>query len=136
MPFLLLLPVLLAAGCIGAAFVPTRKGSVAHPVYTVGTVVGKRAQKVWRNRSETEAFAPIVRYETEQGEITAVSRYYLPDWQYHRRTGDRVKLCYDRTQPDVFCLCDESSHWRKTVLLTFGIGTLAAYAVLWVQYLT
>ena len=136
MPFILLIPVLLAAGCILAAFVPVRKGRVSHPVFTEGVVVGSRSQKAWRNRSETESLAPVVRYETERGEITAASRYYLPDWQYHRRIGDRVKICYDRTQPDVFILCDESSHWRKTVLLTIGIGTLIAYGVLWVQYMT
>lgn len=134
MRIVLLLPVLAAAGCILAAFIPVRKGRISHPVYTVGTVVGKRTQKVYQNRSEAEAYAPVVRYETEQGEITAASRYFLPDWQYHRRLGDRVKLCYDRTQPELFCLCDESSHWRRTALLTFGIGTLLAYGVLWVQY--
>lgn len=134
MRLLLLLPVLAAVGCIIAAFIPVRKGRIAHPVCTMGTVVGKRTQRVYRNHSETEAYAPVVRYETTQGEIVSASRYYLPDWQYHRRTGDRVKVCYDRTQPDLFCLCDESSHWRKITLLTFGIGTLVAYAVLWVQY--
>ena len=134
MQFLLLIPVLAAVICIIAAFVPVRKGKIAHPVCTTGVVVGSRSQKVWKNRSETMSYAPIVRYETEAGEITAASRYYLPEWQYSRRTGDRVRICYDRTQPDVFCLCDESSYWRKTALLTFGIGTLAAYAILWVQY--
>lgn len=134
MQLLLLIPVLAAVICIIAAFVPVRKGNIAHPVCTTGIVVGSRSQKVYQHRSETMSYAPIVRYETEQGEITAASRYYLPEWQYSRRTGDRVRICYDRTQPDVFCLCDESSHWKKAVLLTFGIGTLAAYAILWVQY--
>ena len=135
MQFLLLSPVLAAVICIILAFVPVRKGRIAHPVCTTGTVVGSRCQRVYKNRSETDSFAPVVRFRTEQGvEITAASRCYLPEWQYRRRTGDRVKICYDRTQPDVFCLCDESSEWRKIALLTFGIGTLAAYAVLWVQY--
>ena len=134
MQWILWLPVLIAAGCIAAALIPVREGNIAHPAYTVGTVVGNRSQKVWKNRSETESFAPVVRYETEKGEITAASRYYLPEWQYRRRIGDTVKICYDRTQPDVFCLCDESSTWRKTALLTFGIGTLAAYGILWGQY--
>lgn len=135
MQLLLFVPLLLAGGCILAAFIPVRKGHIAHPVYTMGTVVGTQSQRVWHHRSETESCAPIVRYETPQGEITAASRYYLPDWQYHRRTGDRVRICYDRQQPDLFCLCDESSHWRKAVLLTFGIGTIAAYGILWGQYL-
>ena len=134
MQLLLWLPVLIGVCCIGAAFIPVRKGRIAHPVYTVGTVVGSRRQTVWRNRSETESLAPVVRFETASGEITAVSRYYLPEWQYRRKTGDKVKICYDRTQPDVFCLCDESSTWHRTALLTFGIGTLAAYGVLWEQY--
>lgn len=134
MQLILWLPVILAAGCILFAFLPVRKGKIAHPVYTVGIVVGSRSQRVWTNRSETESFAPVLRYETEQGEITAVSRYYVPEWQYHRRAGDQVKLCYDRTQPDVFILCDESNYWRKTALLTFGIGTLAAYGILWGRF--
>lgn len=109
MQLLLWLPVLIAVCCIAAAFIPVRKGRVAHPVYTTGTVVGSRRQTVWKNRSETESLAPVVRFETASGEITAASRYYLPEWQYRRQIGDKVKLCYDRTQPDVFCLCDESS---------------------------
>ncbi|MCR5718061.1 MAG: DUF3592 domain-containing protein [Oscillospiraceae bacterium] len=135
MQLLLWLPVILAVCSIAAAFLPVRKGKIAHPVYTVGTVVGTRRQQVWRNRSETESLAPVVRYETESGEITAASRHYVPEWQYARHTGDQVKLCYDRTQPDVFALCDEGAYWRKTVLLTFGIGTLAAYGILWGQYI-
>lgn len=135
MRILLWIPVLIGIGCIIAAFIPVRKGRISHPVYTIGTVVGKRTQTVWRNRSETQTFAPVVRYETPGGEITAASRNYLPEWQYERRTGDRVRICYDRTQPDLFCLCDESSTWRRTALLTFGIGVIAAYAVLWLQYL-
>jgi hypothetical protein len=134
MQLILWLPVLISVCCIAAGFIPVRKGKVAHPVYTVGTVVGSRSQKVWKNRSETESLAPIVRYQTEAGEITAASRHYLPEWQYGRHIGDSVKLCYDKTQPDVFCLCDESSPWRRTALLTFGIGTLAAYGILWIQY--
>lgn len=135
MHFLVWLPVLIGLGCIGAAFVPVRKGRITHPVYAEGIIVGSRRQTVWKNRTETESLAPVVRYVTETGEITSASRYYLPEWQYHRRVGDKVRICYDRTQPDVFCLCSESSTWRKTALLTFGIGTLAAYGILWGQYM-
>ena len=134
MQFLLWLPVLIGIGCIAAAFVPVRRGRVSHPVVTTGVVVGSRTQTVWKNRSETQALAPVIRYETPGGEITAASRYYVPEWQYSHRTGDRVRICYDRTQPDLFCLCDDGGAWRKTALLTFGIGSITAYAVLWLQY--
>ena len=73
MQLLLWLPVLIAVCCIAAAFIPVRKGRVAHPVYTTGTVVGSRRQTVWKNRSETESLAPVVRFDIRQHE------HILPD---------------------------------------------------------
>lgn len=133
MILILLMPVLIALGCIAAALIPTGH-HVPHPCYTEGIVVAHKSQKIYRNRSEIEALAPVVRYNTPDGEITATSRSYVPEWQYPHRIGDRVKICYHAQQPDVFRICGESSPWRKAVLLTVGIGTLLAYGVLWIQY--
>ncbi len=128
-----LLPVLIGLLCIIAAFVPGRRNRVAHPCDTWGIVVGCRTQPVYQHRGEAQAFAPVVRYTTDKGEITAVSRHYVPEWQYGYRTGDRVKIRYDTQQPDVFCICG-SGRWRRGMLMTVGIGTILAYGVLWVQY--
>ena len=128
-----LAPAVIALVCIVLAFVPVRRGKVAHPVPVKGTVVGSRTQKIYRNGSEVSAFAPVVRYETPSGEITAASRDYLPEWQYTHHPGDEVSLLYDREQPDLFVLQGSGGEWRRTALLTAGIGTLIAGAVLWVQ---
>lgn len=134
MIFIELLPVMIGLVCIAAAFFPVRSGKVAHPCYTEGTVVAYRSQRMYRHHSETEALAPVVRYTTPDGEITAVSRHYVPEWQYRHQSGDRVKVCYNAQQPDVFRICGDGGEWRKGVLLTVGIGTLLSYGVLWIQY--
>lgn len=133
MIWILLMPVLIALGCIAAALIPTGH-NVPHPCYTEGIVVAHKSQKIYRNHSETEAIAPVVCYQTPDGEITATSRSYVPEWQYRHRIGDRVKICYNAQQPDIFRICGDGSPWRKGILLTVGIGTLLAYGVLWVQY--
>lgn len=128
------LPVLIGLVCIVLAFVPVRRGRIPHPCYTEGIIAGRRSQRMYRHHNEAELFAPVVRYSTPQGEITAVSRTYLPEWQYGFRTGDTVKICYHAQQPDVFIICSDSSGWRRGVLLTIGLGTILAYGVLWLQY--
>ncbi len=134
MIWLYLLPVLTALICIILAFLPVKRERVSHPDYTYGVIIGHRTQMVNRYRSETMTFSPIVRYTVNDREITAAARKYVPEWQYEYRVGDRVRICYNTQQPDLFQLCQKSSTWRKGVLLTVGIGTLLAYGVLWVQY--
>lgn len=129
-----LLPVLIALACIAAAFVPVRRSRISHPCYTKGIVVAHRTQRMYKHRSETEAFAPVVRYNTPKGEITAASRVYVPEWQYRHKIGDQVQICYHAQQPDIFQICRDGGEWRRGVLLTLGIGTLLAYGVLWIQY--
>lgn len=134
MMLLKLLPVLISLFCIAAALIPVRRGKIAHPCYTEGLIVGHRTQMVYKYRNETMAFAPVVRYMAQDKEITAVSRYYVPEWQYGHRTGERVKICYNAQQPDLFRICRDGGEWRRGVLLTIGIGTLLAYGILWIQY--
>ena len=129
-----LAPAAIALICIVLAFVPVRRGKVAHPVTVRGTVTGSRIQKIYRSGNELQALAPVVRYETERGEITAASRDYLPEWQYRYHIGDAVEVVYDKMQPDLFVLNGGGNVWRRTALLTAGIGTLIAGAVLWLQY--
>lgn len=132
--FLNILPVLIGLVCIVLAFVPVRRSRVSHPCYTEGTIIGHRTQRMYRHHSGAELYAPVVRFTTPKGEITAASRTYLPEWQYGFRTGDKVKICYHAQQPDVFAICSESNAWRRSILLTAGIGTILAYGVLWLQY--
>lgn len=132
--FLEILPVLIGLVCIVLAFVPVRRGRVSHPCYTEGTITGHRSQRVYRHNNEAELFAPVVRFTTPKGEITAASRTYVPEWQFGYRTGDKVKICYNAQQPDLFIICSENNAWRRGVLLTIGLGTILAYGVLWLQY--
>ncbi|MBR3628867.1 MAG: DUF3592 domain-containing protein [Oscillospiraceae bacterium] len=129
-----LVPAVMALVCIVLAFVPVRRGRIAHPVTAKATVTGSRTQMIHRNGSEVTAYAPVVRYETASGEITAASREYVPEWQYRYHPGDALEIVYDRQQPDLFVLKDTGGVWRRTALLTAGIGTLIAGAVLWLQY--
>lgn len=128
-----LVPAVIAVICIILAFVPGRRGKIAHPAHAAGTVVGSRTQMIYRNGNEVTAYAPVVRYQTEKGEITAASREYVPEWQYGYRNGDKTEVIYDTQQPDLFVLKPDGSR-RKTILLTVGIGTLIAGAALWIQY--
>lgn len=134
MIWLYLLPVLTALLCIILAFWPVKREKVVNPEYTEGRIVGHRTQTVTRYRNETQAFAPIVQYLVNDREITAAAREYVPEWQYTYRTGERVRICYNLKQPDLFQICRGSSTWRRGALLTAGIGILLAYGVLWVQY--
>ena len=134
MLLLRIMPILIALICIGLAYLPKSHKSIRNPVYTDAIIVGKNAQRIQRNRTETEAFAPVCRYIAGGREITATSREYLPDWQYSYLNGQQVKICYDEQQPDLFQICGNISEWRKAVLLTIGIGTLLAYFVLLLQY--
>lgn len=130
-----LMPAAVALVCIVLGLLPQPRGKVSHPAYTVGTVVGSRMQRLPRRGSELVLFAPVVRYETPTGEITATARDFLPEWQYSHHPGDRVQVCYDAQQPDVFRLCNDGGTWRRGIFLTIGIGTLLAGGVLWIQYL-
>lgn len=129
-----LLPAAAALVCIVLGLLPQRRG-VSHPVMTEGTVIGSRRQRIPQRRGEIEVFAPVVCYATPDGEIEAVSRDFVPEWQYDHHPGDLVQLCYDAQQPDVFRLT-KGGTWRRVICLTIGIGTLIAYGVLLVQYNT
>lgn len=132
--FLEAVPIVIALICIGLAYLPEHRKKVKNPVYTDGEIIGKNVQRIQRNKAELEAFAPICRYKAGEREITATSREFRPDWQYSYLNGQRVKICYDKQQPEIFEICGNGSEWRKGVLLTVGIGTLVAYIVLILQY--
>ena len=127
-----LLPVAVGLLCIAAAFLPGRD-PIRHPVYTEGEIVGQASQTVWQQHAKTDALAPVVRFSTPQGEITATARRFVPEWQYRFHRGERVKICYDAKQPDMFRVCG-GVPLRRYLLLTAGIGTLIAYGVLWEQF--
>ncbi len=137
MLLLRLTPLLLGALCIAAGLLLpllSRK-RIRHPVYTQATVVSSVRQQVYQNRSVIEAIAPVVRYETERGEITVTAKHFLPEWQYRYRNGDSVRICYDRSRPEHFAFCDSTgSRTGRVLLLTAGIGMMLAYGILWVQY--
>ncbi|MEE5992075.1 MAG: DUF3592 domain-containing protein [Oscillospiraceae bacterium] len=127
-------PILIALLCIGLAFLPEHHKSIRNPVYTDGIIVRKNVQRIQKRQTETEAFAPVCRYKVGEREITATSREYFPEWQYHYLNGQQVKICYDEQNPDLFQICGNKSEWKKGVLLTVGIGTLVAYFILRLQY--
>lgn len=130
-----LLPVLIAGVCIVFACLPERYRTISQPVITDGEVVSQVTQRIYRHHNEIQTIAPVVRYMTAQGERTATSRQFVPEWQYRWKQGDSIRICYSKLQPDVFQICQDSkTEWRKFILLTIGIGTLIAYTVLGVQY--
>lgn len=130
-----LLPILVAGICILLACLPKQHRNIKQPVIIEGEIISQVTQKIYRNHSEIETIAPVVRYMTEQGEQIATSRQFFPEWQYDWKQGDNIRICYSKLQPDIFQICQDSkSEWKKLILLTIGIGTLIAYAVLWVEY--
>lgn len=129
-----LFPFLVGLSCVILAFVPRHSG-LKQPVFTDGEVVSHVTQKIYRNHSETEMFAPVVKYNTEQGEHTAVSQHFVPEWQYAWKRGDQIRICYSRVSPDQFRICqDGKAQWRRIVLCTIGIGTILAEIMLLLQY--
>ena len=133
--FFRILPVLIGMLCIVTALLPERYREIRNPVITEGEVISIVTQRIYRNHSEIHALAPMVRYQTEHGEIKAASRQFVPDWQFVYKTGDKVRICYEKSQPDKFRIChDNAWQFRRTLCLTVGIGILTAYAVLQIQY--
>ncbi len=135
--FVKLMPLLLAAGCIAAGLLQKvqHRSRLRCPVYTEAVVVSCVRQQMYRQRAVVETLAPVVSYTTPQGEQSAASRRFVPEWQYRYRTGEKVRICYEKTQPGLIEICDDSSSTlRRDVLLALGFGILLAYAVLWIQY--
>lgn len=131
--FLKLLPVMVSLLCIVLAFLPERSG-ISRPAHAEGVVISSAVQRVWRHHSEIQALAPVVTFTAGEREISAAAKQFVPEWQYAFHPGDRVRICYDRAHPERFRVCG-GNRFRRAVLLTFGIGTLAAYGILWVQFI-
>ncbi|MBQ9695979.1 MAG: DUF3592 domain-containing protein [Oscillospiraceae bacterium] len=129
-----LAPVLIAAVCIVLALLPDGHRGIAHPAYTMGTVVRTATQHVWSHHSETTACAPVIRFEAQGRRYELTSRHFVPEWQYRHRMGDKVRICYNARQPEQFRICRDGGEWRRGALLIAGIGTLAAYAVILWMY--
>lgn len=128
-------PVVLAVLCILTALLPTPHLRIRRRRYTMARVTGCAVQQVHRRGSGTmRAMAPRLQFRTDAGEVQAVSRQFLPEWQYSYRTGEEIRICYDAGNP---ALCEPAQHrhsLRRPVCLSLGIGTLAAYAALLLQY--
>lgn len=132
-----ILPILIAVLCIAAALLQKHlfRVKLRDPVYTDGVIVRCERQEIYKQRAMVTAMAPVVRYHTPEGERTATSRRFMPEWQYPYRVGETVRICYEKTQPGLFVICgDSSAVLRRDILLTAGIGILLAYTVLWIQY--
>lgn len=131
-----LIPVLIGLLCMILAFLPDRRLSgLKQPVFTDGEVVSYVTQKIYRHHSEIEMFAPVVKYSVEHQERTAVSQHFVPEWQYPWKRGDKIRICYSKTNPAQFRICQDSkAQWRRMALCTFGIGTIFAEIVLLLQY--
>lgn len=130
-----LIPVLVGLLCVVIAFLPERHAGLREPVFTDGEVISRVTQKIYRNHSEVEMFAPVVRYTSESGELTATSQHFVPEWQYPWKRGDQIRICYSRSHPEQFRICQDSkTQWRRIALCTFGIGTILAEIVLLLQY--
>lgn len=132
-----MLPVIFAVCCVLAALWLRRKrrGSIRHPVYTEAVVVSKVTQTGYRHRSMVEQSAPVVQYMTEKGQQTVTCRNYVPEWQYSYRMGDRIQICYEKDRPGIIQICNNRNDvLLSDLLIVIGIGTLVAYAVLWLQY--
>ena len=130
-----LLPVLIGIICIIIAWIPEHDKSIKTPVVTQAEVIDCVTQKMFRKQGEIISYAPVVRYQTEQGEFTATARVFVPEWQYRYRTGEKITICYEKTNPYIFGIRNGSRfEVRKLLCMTAGIGILTAYAVLWIQY--
>ncbi|MBR0485135.1 MAG: DUF3592 domain-containing protein [Oscillospiraceae bacterium] len=135
MLFLSLLPVLIGGGCIVIGCLPEHHRNIRNPEFTEGEIVGTVTQKLFQKHSETLSFAPVVQYQTVQGGQKASARNFVPEWQYHYRTGDKITVCYDRNHPELFEIHNGNGYaFRKILCITAGIGILTAYAVLCIQY--
>ncbi|MBE6877529.1 MAG: DUF3592 domain-containing protein [Ruminococcus sp.] len=133
--FLKLLPVLIGISCIIIGWIPECHRTIRNPEFTKGEIVGTVTQKIFQKHSEAFSFAPVVRYHTAQGERESTARNFVPEWQYHYRTGDKIIICYDKSNPQIFEIHNGSRYaFRKTLCMTAGIGILTACAVLWIQY--
>lgn len=129
-----LLPVMIGILCIVTACIPERS-SIKQPVFTEGEVIGSVSQKRFQKHSEAIFLAPVIRYQTEQGEQTAAARNFVPEWQYHYREGDKLRICYDKSAPGIFGILNGSGYrFRRVLCLTAGISILTAYGILWIQY--
>ncbi len=116
-----------------AAFLPEKLHAVKEPIYTEGEVVGKVCQM--QTRQNVPCFAPVVRYQTENGECTSTARILIPEWQYDYQNGDKIKIYYEKTCPSVFGIVNSSTRkYRKIFCLTAGISILIAYGVILVIY--
>ncbi|MDE7094478.1 MAG: hypothetical protein K2O52_06175, partial [Oscillospiraceae bacterium] len=82
-----LLPILIAGICILLACLPEQHRNIKKPVITEGEIISQVTQRIYRNHSEIETIAPVVRYMTEQGEQIATSRQFFPEWQYYWKQG-------------------------------------------------
>ncbi len=131
------LPVIFAAVCIlTGLFLPrlTRR-RIRRPVYTKAEVVSCVTQQVYKKRTPVTLQAPVLRFGTSRGEVTAPSADFLPEWQYRYTKGQTVTICYEEARPAHFVICAQpGGDVRRILLLTAGVGTLLAYAVLWLQY--
>ena len=130
-------PLFIALCSIAAGILVQRggRGGIRNPVQTNAVVVSKITQTGYRHHSAVEMSAPVVRYETEHGEVTAAYRKFLPEWQDTYRIGEEIPICYDRENPTQFRICrNQTNRMGGALLILSGCGTLLAYAVLLLQY--
>lgn len=133
--FFKIFPVVIGILCIIIAWIPERK-KLKSPVFAEAEIIDSVTQKMFRKHSETLFYAPVIRYQTEQGIVTATDRTFVPEWQYRYQKGDKIKICYEKLNPQIFWIQNDSrSELRKILGMTLGIGILTAYAVLWMQVL-
>ena len=133
--FIKILPVLVAVILILMAVLPERHRNFKSPVLTDGEIISSVSQRIMQKQHETLAFAPIVRYQTEQGEHTGTARLFVPEWQYHYHIGEKIRICYEKTQPEYFEIHHGSQYEiRKLFCLTGGCGILLADLILWLLY--
>lgn len=136
--FFMILPLAVSAFCILIAVLPQpfRKRKLCQPVYADAVVIRAACQKIYRNRGEIRAEAPVLSFATPDGTRIVTDHHFVPEWQYRYHNGETVRICYDAGNYKNFYICrDRSSDWRRASLLTAGIGILAAYGVLWIQYM-
>ncbi len=124
--------------CLAAAglFLRCSKShGIRHPVYTDAIVVSKVTQIGYHNHSTVELIAPVLRFTTENGEKNLTYRRYVPEWKYRYRTGETVRICYERDDHDKFQICcEQSDRWKSDLLFSVAGTILAAYVVLLIQY--
>ena len=130
-----MIPVIIGIVCIIIAWIPEYDRKIRHPVLTEAEIIGCVTQKIYQKQMETLSYAPVVRYRTEQGEVTSTAGYFVPEWQYRYHKGDKIQICYEKSQPQIFSIRNGSRYEiHRIVCLTAGTGILTACAVLWMQY--